>query len=308
MFVLLMAAAARGGRWRAAPSEPRPPPAAAAAGAARGGARRGRSGQPRRPGGVTCTGLARSSLAVIAAARSRGRGRRAAGRARGPAAARGELGRLVGADGPARPPPRCPRCPGSRRWSTTRRRARCCGRRPARYSGPVVLTKPLTIDGGGQVTIDGGGKGTVFVLETSGATLRGAHLHRLGRLALHRRRLPQRARQPQHHRRQPLRRLPVRRRPEAVEREPGDAATRSARSGCRWAMRGDAHAPLVQHEQPHRGQRGDRLARHGGLVLERQPDQGQHRHAAAATRSTSCTRSTTSSRTTTSTTTRSAST
>ncbi len=44
--------------------------------------------------------------------------------------------------------------------------------RPGRYSGPVVLQKPLTIEGEG-VTIDGGGRGTVFVLETSGATLRG---------------------------------------------------------------------------------------------------------------------------------------
>ena len=44
------------------------------------------------------------------------------------------------------------------------------------YAGPVVLTKPLIIDGGGQVTIDAGDRGTVFSLETSGATLRGLHL------------------------------------------------------------------------------------------------------------------------------------
>lgn len=42
---------------------------------------------------------------------------------------------------------------------------------PGRYSGPVVLRKPLTIEGEG-VIIDGGGKGTVFVLETSKAALR----------------------------------------------------------------------------------------------------------------------------------------
>jgi nitrous oxidase accessory protein len=47
---------------------------------------------------------------------------------------------------------------------------------PGSYAGPVTLTKPLTIDGGGQVTIDAGDKGTVFSLETSGATLRGLHL------------------------------------------------------------------------------------------------------------------------------------
>jgi len=48
--------------------------------------------------------------------------------------------------------------------------------KPGNYAGPVHLTKPLIIDGGGKVTIDGGDKGTVFVLETNGATLRGVHL------------------------------------------------------------------------------------------------------------------------------------
>ncbi|MFO1327302.1 MAG: nitrous oxide reductase family maturation protein NosD [Rubrivivax sp.] len=47
---------------------------------------------------------------------------------------------------------------------------------PGRYAGPVVLTKPLSIDGGGQVTIDAGDRGTVFSLQTGGATLRGLHL------------------------------------------------------------------------------------------------------------------------------------
>ena len=44
------------------------------------------------------------------------------------------------------------------------------------YSGPVTVTKPLIIEGGGQVTIDAGDKGTVFSLETDGAVLRGLHL------------------------------------------------------------------------------------------------------------------------------------
>lgn len=48
--------------------------------------------------------------------------------------------------------------------------------KPGNYSGPVHLTKPLTIEGGGKVSIDGGNKSTVFVVETSGATLRGLHL------------------------------------------------------------------------------------------------------------------------------------
>ncbi|MBI5496698.1 MAG: nitrous oxide reductase family maturation protein NosD [Deltaproteobacteria bacterium] len=43
---------------------------------------------------------------------------------------------------------------------------------PGRYSGPVLMQKVLTIEGAG-VTIDGGGKGTVFVADVSGATLRG---------------------------------------------------------------------------------------------------------------------------------------
>ena len=44
------------------------------------------------------------------------------------------------------------------------------------YAGPVVLDKPLTIEGAGKVTIDAGDRGTVFSIKTSGATLRGIHL------------------------------------------------------------------------------------------------------------------------------------
>jgi nitrous oxidase accessory protein len=47
---------------------------------------------------------------------------------------------------------------------------------PGSYSGPVVMTKPLVIEGGGQVTIDAGDKGTVFSLQADGAVLRGLHL------------------------------------------------------------------------------------------------------------------------------------
>jgi nitrous oxidase accessory protein len=47
--------------------------------------------------------------------------------------------------------------------------------KPGLYAGPVRLTKPLIIEGGGKVTIDGGDKGTVFVVEADGATLRGLH-------------------------------------------------------------------------------------------------------------------------------------
>ena len=47
---------------------------------------------------------------------------------------------------------------------------------PGNYRGPVLVDKPLTIDGRGQVTIDAGDKGTVFILRTNGATVRGLHL------------------------------------------------------------------------------------------------------------------------------------
>jgi len=48
--------------------------------------------------------------------------------------------------------------------------------KPGKYAGPVHLTKPLTIEGGGKVTIDGGNMSTVFVIETSGAKVSGLHL------------------------------------------------------------------------------------------------------------------------------------
>jgi nitrous oxidase accessory protein len=47
---------------------------------------------------------------------------------------------------------------------------------PGTYAGPVVMKKPLVIEGGGQVTIDSGDKGTVFSLEADGAVLRGLRL------------------------------------------------------------------------------------------------------------------------------------
>ncbi len=48
--------------------------------------------------------------------------------------------------------------------------------KPGSYAGPVQLTKLLIIDGGVKVTIDGGDKGTVFLIRTDGATVRGLHL------------------------------------------------------------------------------------------------------------------------------------
>lgn len=42
---------------------------------------------------------------------------------------------------------------------------------PGKSAGPVVLTRPMTIDGRGAVVVDAGGRGTVFHLRTDGATL-----------------------------------------------------------------------------------------------------------------------------------------
>ena len=47
---------------------------------------------------------------------------------------------------------------------------------PGRYAGPVIISKPLTIEGAGQVSIDAGNKGTVFSVSASSVTLRGLHL------------------------------------------------------------------------------------------------------------------------------------
>lgn len=47
---------------------------------------------------------------------------------------------------------------------------------PGIYSGPVIINKPLTIDGGGKVTIDAGDRGTVMALNASNSVLRGLHL------------------------------------------------------------------------------------------------------------------------------------
>lgn len=47
---------------------------------------------------------------------------------------------------------------------------------PGRYAGPVVITRPLVLDGDGRVTVDGGGHGTVLTVETDGATVKGLRL------------------------------------------------------------------------------------------------------------------------------------
>ena len=51
---------------------------------------------------------------------------------------------------------------------------------PGTYSGPVVIRKPITIEGEGEVTIDAGGEGTVLSILADGATVRGLHLTHSG--------------------------------------------------------------------------------------------------------------------------------
>ncbi len=51
------------------------------------------------------------------------------------------------------------------------------------YAGPVVIDKPLTIDGSNGVTIDNGGKGTVIRLNTDGATIKNLRLTNSGESA-----------------------------------------------------------------------------------------------------------------------------
>ena len=51
---------------------------------------------------------------------------------------------------------------------------------PGTYAGPVVVDKPMVIDGQGKVTIDAGGEGTVILLDTDGATIKNLHLTNSG--------------------------------------------------------------------------------------------------------------------------------
>lgn len=51
------------------------------------------------------------------------------------------------------------------------------------YAGPVVVDKPLVIDGKNGVTINGGGVGTVILLDTDGATLQNLRLTNSGESA-----------------------------------------------------------------------------------------------------------------------------
>ncbi|MBW9267669.1 MAG: nitrous oxide reductase family maturation protein NosD [Candidatus Thiodiazotropha sp. (ex. Lucinisca nassula)] len=47
---------------------------------------------------------------------------------------------------------------------------------PGSYSGPVVINKPIVIEGGGEVTVDNEGVGTVMTIMSDHVAVRGLHL------------------------------------------------------------------------------------------------------------------------------------
>ncbi|MET0060783.1 MAG: nitrous oxide reductase family maturation protein NosD [Candidatus Thiodiazotropha endolucinida] len=47
---------------------------------------------------------------------------------------------------------------------------------PGSYSGPVVINKPIVIEGGGEVTVDNEGVGTVMTIKSDHVVVRGLHL------------------------------------------------------------------------------------------------------------------------------------
>ncbi|MBW1886127.1 MAG: right-handed parallel beta-helix repeat-containing protein, partial [Deltaproteobacteria bacterium] len=51
---------------------------------------------------------------------------------------------------------------------------------PGVYRGSIKITKPITIDGGGNVEIDGEGRGSVIQIRGNGVTLRGLHIRGSG--------------------------------------------------------------------------------------------------------------------------------
>ncbi len=51
---------------------------------------------------------------------------------------------------------------------------------PGRYAGPIVIKKPITIDGGGKVVIDGEGTGTVLTIKADKTVIRGLHITHSG--------------------------------------------------------------------------------------------------------------------------------
>ncbi|MCK5666946.1 MAG: hypothetical protein KAI17_25845, partial [Thiotrichaceae bacterium] len=51
---------------------------------------------------------------------------------------------------------------------------------PGRYAGPVVLTRPITIDGQGKVIVDAEGDGSVITIKANNTIIKGLHLTNSG--------------------------------------------------------------------------------------------------------------------------------
>ena len=49
-----------------------------------------------------------------------------------------------------------------------------------KYSGPIIIKKPITIDGAGKVEIDGGESGTVITIKANNSVVRGLHITNSG--------------------------------------------------------------------------------------------------------------------------------
>ncbi len=47
---------------------------------------------------------------------------------------------------------------------------------PGRYSGPVIISRPITIEGNGEVILDNEGTGTVLTLKAGHSVIRGLHM------------------------------------------------------------------------------------------------------------------------------------
>ena len=51
---------------------------------------------------------------------------------------------------------------------------------PGKYSGPVIIKKPIVIDGLGKVELDGGGQGSVITIKADKTIIRGLHITHSG--------------------------------------------------------------------------------------------------------------------------------
>ncbi|MBF0380485.1 MAG: nitrous oxide reductase family maturation protein NosD [Magnetococcales bacterium] len=50
------------------------------------------------------------------------------------------------------------------------------------YQGPIIINRPITLDGGGKVIVDGGGKGTVVTIKSDNVTIKNFTLQHSGQL------------------------------------------------------------------------------------------------------------------------------